>query len=102
VIMIDGEVESSRSTRCRRSGGTGSRRGPGFDPRPLTPPYRWFRVVPRRIQAWREAAKLPAGAMRDGPLAGLQSRGHADRYRPSRTTADGNRRAGPARQRQKR
>jgi len=30
----------------------------GFDPRTLTTPYRWFRVSPRRIQAWRKADEL--------------------------------------------
>ena len=31
----------------------------GFDPRALATPYRWFRISPRRIQAWREANELP-------------------------------------------
>ncbi|MFF9094934.1 pyridoxamine 5'-phosphate oxidase family protein [Streptomyces sp. NPDC014802] len=30
----------------------------GFDPRELDTPYRYFRVLPRRIQAWREAGEL--------------------------------------------
>jgi hypothetical protein len=39
----------------------------GFDPRGLAPPYRWFRVSPRRIQAWREVNELPGRElMRDG------------------------------------
>lgn len=39
----------------------------GFDPRPLGPRYRWFRLVPRRIQAWREVNELPGRElMRDG------------------------------------
>jgi hypothetical protein len=39
----------------------------GFDPRALTTPYRWFRIVPRRIQAWREADELSGRElMRDG------------------------------------
>ena len=38
-----------------------------FDPRAESTPYRWFRVVPRRIQAWREANELPGRElMRDG------------------------------------
>ena len=31
----------------------------GFDPRALATPYRWFRIFPRRIQAWREVDELP-------------------------------------------
>lgn len=39
----------------------------GFDPRELATPYRYFRVLPRRIQAWREADELDGrDLMRDG------------------------------------
>jgi hypothetical protein len=39
----------------------------GFDPRALVTPYGWFRISPRRIQAWREVNELPdRGLMRDG------------------------------------
>ena len=39
----------------------------GFDPREESTPYGWFRVVPRRIQAWREADELAGRElMRDG------------------------------------
>ena len=39
----------------------------GFDPRALATPYRWFRVTPSRIQAWREVNELPdRELMRDG------------------------------------
>ena len=31
----------------------------GFDPRALATPYRWFRISPRRIQAWREVNEMP-------------------------------------------
>jgi hypothetical protein len=38
----------------------------GFDPR-TSSGFRWFRVTPRRIQAWREADELPGRElMRDG------------------------------------
>jgi hypothetical protein len=37
------------------------------DPRALATPYRWFRISPRRIQAWREVNELPdREPMRDG------------------------------------
>ena len=39
----------------------------GFDPRAPGTPYRWFRIYPRRIQAWREVDELPdRELMRDG------------------------------------
>ncbi|MFF2198365.1 pyridoxamine 5'-phosphate oxidase family protein [Streptomyces sp. NPDC058157] len=39
----------------------------GFDPRTLTGPYRWFRITPRRVQAWREENELAGRElMRDG------------------------------------
>ena len=39
----------------------------GFDPRALLTPYAWFRLAPRRIQAWREADELDdRDLMRDG------------------------------------
>jgi hypothetical protein len=38
-----------------------------FDPRALAAPYRWFRISPRHIQAWREVNELPdRELMRDG------------------------------------
>jgi hypothetical protein len=30
----------------------------GFDPRQLTSPYRYFRIRPQRLQAWREVNEL--------------------------------------------
>ena len=39
----------------------------GFDPRALATPHRWFRISPRRIQAWREVNELPDRELvRDG------------------------------------
>jgi hypothetical protein len=62
--MLDGDVDVletvSRAVGDRFAART------GFDPRELTA-YRWFRVVPRRIQAWREVDELPdRELMRDG------------------------------------
>ena len=59
VSMIDGEVEVleidalSRERRDRFAART------GFDPGAEATPYRWFRISPHRIQAWREADELP-------------------------------------------
>jgi hypothetical protein len=49
----------------------------GFDPRGLPTPYRWFRIVPCRIQAWR-ANELPGRElMRDGRWRSDTAPGHA-------------------------
>ena len=38
-----------------------------FGPRAEAAAYRWFRIFPRRIQAWREVNELPdRELMRDG------------------------------------
>jgi hypothetical protein len=67
VSMIDGEVEVLEMDALPRALADRFAARTGFDPRELTTPYRWFRVVPRRIQAWREANELPdRELMRDG------------------------------------
>jgi len=39
----------------------------GFDPRPLADPYLYFRILPQRLQTWREANELEGRElMRDG------------------------------------
>jgi hypothetical protein len=68
VSMIDGEVvevleiDALPQQRCDRFAAHAS-----FDPRAEATPYRWFRICPRRIQAWREVNELPdRELMRDG------------------------------------
>ena len=47
----------------------------GFDPRALATPYRWYRISPRRIQAWRQVNEMPERElMRDGRWFGLTPR----------------------------
>jgi len=58
VAMIEGEVEVLDIDALPRQQGDRFVARTGFDPRASTPPYRWFRVTPRRIQAWREANEL--------------------------------------------
>src|SRR3954462_4640982 len=58
VTMIDGDVEVLAIDALPREQGDRFAARTGFDPRALTTPYRWFRVVPRRIQAWREVNEL--------------------------------------------
>ena len=67
VSIIDAEVEAIDNDELPRERGDRFAAHTGFDPRTLSPPYRWFRVTPRRIQAWRQVNELPErDLMRDG------------------------------------
>lgn len=67
VSMIEGEVEVLEIDALSREWGDRFAARAGFDPRVLATPYRWFRIPPRRIQAWREVDELPGRElMRDG------------------------------------
>jgi hypothetical protein len=61
VTMIEATVEVIEIDELPQE------QGDRFDPRGLTSSYRWFRITPRRIQAWREVDELPERElMRDG------------------------------------
>jgi hypothetical protein len=65
--MIEGEVEVLELDALPQGRGDRFAARTGFDPRALGTPYRWFRSLPRRIQAWREVDELPGRElMRDG------------------------------------
>ncbi len=67
VSMIEGEVEVLEIDALPREQGDRFAARTGFDPRALATPYRWFRISPRRIQAWREENELTGRElMRDG------------------------------------
>ena len=67
VSMIEGEVEVLEIDALPPERGDRFAARTGFDPRTLTTPYRWFRVTPRRVQAWREVDELAdRELMRDG------------------------------------
>jgi hypothetical protein len=67
VSMIEGEVEVLEIDALPREQGDRFAARAGFDPRALATPYRWFRISPRRIQAWREENELSdRELMRDG------------------------------------
>jgi pyridoxamine 5'-phosphate oxidase-like protein len=67
VSMIEGEVEVLEMDALPRERGDRFAARTGFDPRTLTTHYRWFRIFPRRIQAWREVDELSGRElMRDG------------------------------------
>ena len=58
VSMIDGDVEVLDIDALPRDRGDRFAERTGFDPRTEATPYRWFRITPHRIQAWREADEL--------------------------------------------
>jgi hypothetical protein len=58
VTMIDGDVEVLEMDALPGEQGDRFAARSGFDPRELDTPYRWFRIVPRRMQAWREVDEL--------------------------------------------
>ena len=67
VSMIEGEVEVLEIDALPQQRGGRFAARTGFDPRALATPYGWFRISPRRIQAWREVNELPGRElMRDG------------------------------------
>jgi hypothetical protein len=67
VSMIDGEVEVLEIDALPRPQGDRFAARSGFDPRQSATAYRWFRITPRRIQAWREENELSGRElMRDG------------------------------------
>ena len=71
VVMIDGHVEVLEIAALSREAGDRFAARSGFDPRDLGAAYRWFRVFPRRIQAWREVNELAGRElMRDGRWIG--------------------------------
>jgi hypothetical protein len=67
VSMIEGDVEVLEIDALSPEQGDRFAERTGFDPRALTTPYRWFRISPRRVQAWREANEMAdRDLMRDG------------------------------------
>ena len=67
VTLIDGDVEILPMEALPTEQGDHFAARAGFDPRQSGPSYRWFRISPRRIQAWREVDELAdRELMRDG------------------------------------
>lgn len=65
--MIDGAVDVLPIDVLPQEQGDRFAARSGFDPRALGSRYRWFRVIPRRVQAWREENELTGRElMRDG------------------------------------
>jgi hypothetical protein len=67
VTMIEGDVEVLDIGALPRERADHFAAHTGFDPRDLATAYHWFRVTPRRVQAWREVDELAdRELMRDG------------------------------------
>jgi len=67
VAIIDGQVEIFEIDALPRERGDRFAERTGFDPRLEANRYRWFRILPRRIQAWRESNELAErDLLRDG------------------------------------
>ncbi|MFS4097007.1 pyridoxamine 5'-phosphate oxidase family protein [Streptomyces sp. AF1A] len=67
VVVVDGAVTAVTPEDLPEEDAEVFAGKTGFDPRELATPYLYFRVVPQRVQAWREAGELPGRElMRDG------------------------------------
>lgn len=68
LVLIEGAVtEAAAAAEISDDTGDAFAAKTGFDPRELTAPYLYFRIRPRRVQAWREVNELDGrDLMRDG------------------------------------
>ena len=67
VTVIDGTAQVVEIDALPSDQGDHFAARAGFDPRPMGASYRWFRVLPRRVQAWREVSEMPLRELvRDG------------------------------------
>jgi AraC-like DNA-binding protein len=67
VVMADGTAEPVGLAELPEGTGARFAAKTGFDPGAQEEAYRYFRIVPRRVQAWREANELRGRTlMRDG------------------------------------
>jgi nitroimidazol reductase NimA-like FMN-containing flavoprotein (pyridoxamine 5'-phosphate oxidase superfamily) len=67
VVLVEGSAEALEPAALPDGAGDAFAEKTGFDPRGLTTAYLYFRVTPRRVQAWREADELTGrDLMRDG------------------------------------
>jgi hypothetical protein len=67
LVLIEGVTEALETTAISPETGDAFAAKTGFDPRRSASPFLYFRVTPRRIQAWREENELKdREIMRDG------------------------------------
>ncbi|MGV9351646.1 pyridoxamine 5'-phosphate oxidase family protein [Streptomyces spiralis] len=71
VVIVDGVAEPVDVSELGAGTGDAFAAKTGFDPRKLDEPYQYFRIRPRRIQAWRESNELAGRTLlRDGVWLG--------------------------------
>jgi hypothetical protein len=67
VVLIDGTATAIPAAEIPTADGDAFAGKAEFDPREEPEPYAYFRIVPQRIQAWRESNELAGRVlMRDG------------------------------------
>ena len=67
VVLVEGEADTLTADELGEGVGDAFAARTGFDPRQLSGPYLYFRIRPRRVQAWREANELDGRElMREG------------------------------------
>ena len=67
VVLIEGTARALAAADLPGDVGDAFAAKTGFDPRELATPYTYFRIQPRRLQAWREANELQGRELlRDG------------------------------------
>jgi Pyridoxamine 5'-phosphate oxidase len=67
VVLIEGTAQALAADDLPGDVGDAFAAKTGFDPRELATPYTYFRIRPRRLQAWREANELQGRELlRDG------------------------------------
>ena len=67
VVVIEGTGQPLTADEVTEEAGDAFAAKTGFDPRRETGTYLYFRITPRRVQAWREANELAdRDLMRDG------------------------------------
>lgn len=59
VCLVEGTVEVLAIDAVARGRADRFAARTGFDPRGPDTPHRWYRVTPRRVQAWREVDEMP-------------------------------------------
>jgi hypothetical protein len=71
VVLIEGTVTTHTAAELGDATCAAFAAKTEFDPRSLRTEYGWFRVLPQRIQAWREVDELVGRElMRDGEWLG--------------------------------
>jgi hypothetical protein len=67
LLLIEGTARALAAAEVPDEVGDAFAVKTGFDPRELATPYTYFRIQPRRVQAWRESNELENRVlMRDG------------------------------------